>query len=84
MPTPSTCERVEKQLIEAICAADQPRAEARCGVGKGIEDKVAFNRRLRMKNGLTFTHPGQLNPDIVEPAGPIDPEVVLCLAWPDR
>ena len=30
---------VETQLIDAICAADQCRAEARCGVGKGIEDK---------------------------------------------
>ena len=35
-------ERIEKQLIEAICAADQARADARCGVGKGREDKVAF------------------------------------------
>ena len=75
---------MEKQLIEAICAADQSRAEARCGVGKGIEDKVAFNRRFRMKNGLTFTHPGQLNPDIVEPAGPIDPEVGVVGVWNKR
>ena len=59
---------MEKQLIEAICAADACRAEARCGVGKGIADSVAFNRRFRMKSGLSATHPGQLNPDIVEPA----------------
>jgi hypothetical protein len=78
---PKYLRQVEKQLIEAICAADRSRAEARCGVGKGIEDKVAFNRRLRMKNGLTFTHPGQLNPDIVEPAGPIDPEVGVLGVW---
>jgi hypothetical protein len=78
---PKYLERVERQLIDAICAADQSRTEARCGIGKGIEDQVAFNRRFRMKSGLSVTHPGQLNPDIVEPAGPIDPEVGVVAAW---
>jgi hypothetical protein len=78
---PKYLQRVERQLISAICEADQSRMEARCGVGKGIEDKVAFNRRFRMKNGLSFTHPGQLNPDIIEPAAPIDPEVGVLAAW---
>lgn len=74
-------ERVQKEIVEAVCAADKSRAEARCGVGKGIEDKVAFNRRFRMKNGLSYTHPGQLNPNIIEPAGPVDPEVGVIGVW---
>jgi len=78
---PKYLDRVERQLIEAICEADRSRTEARCGVGKGIESKVAFNRRFRMKNGATFTHPGQLNPDIVKAAGPIDPEVGVIGVW---
>ena len=72
---------VEKALIEAVCEADKNRVEAKCAVGSGHEDQVAFNRRFRMKDGLSYTHPGQGNPDIVEAAGPIDPEVGVIGAW---
>lgn len=78
---PAYLAQVEKAILDAVCEADSTRAEARAGVGKGIEDQVAFNRRFRMKNGLTVTHPGQGNPDIVEPAGPTDPEVSVVGAW---
>jgi neutral ceramidase len=83
----STCidlrylKRVEDQIVDAVCRASDSRAEARCGFGFGHEDKAAFNRRFRMKNGLTFTHPGQGNPDILEPAGPIDPQVGVIGTW---
>ncbi len=73
--------RVERALIEAICEADRRRVEARAGVGKGLEPTVAFNRRFRMRDGRTVTHPGLGNPDIVEPAGPVDPEVGVIGAW---
>jgi neutral ceramidase len=74
-------EKVVKAIVEAVCEADGSRVAARCGVGKGIEDQVAFNRRFRMKNGLSYTHPGQGNPDMIEPAGPTDPEVGVIGAW---
>jgi hypothetical protein len=75
---------VEKQIVEAVCAADAARQTALVGVGKGIEEKVAFNRRFRMQNGLTMTHPRQGNPDIVEPAGPTDSEVGVIGAWDEK
>ncbi len=73
--------KVHQALVEAVCTADSRRAEAQCGVGVGLEDKVAFNRRFRMNNGLSYTHPGKGNPDIIGPAGPIDPQVGVIGVW---
>jgi hypothetical protein len=78
---PAYLARVEQGIVEAVCEADEKRIAARCGVAFGIEDKVAFNRRFRMKVGFTMTHPGQGNPAIIEPAGPVDPQVGVLGAW---
>jgi hypothetical protein len=72
---------VQTQIVAAVCAADSALAPAKVGFGSGTEDKVAFNRRLRMKNGLSFSHPGKGNPDVLEYAGPIDPQVGVIGAW---
>ncbi len=74
-------ERVQEEIVTAVCHAHSCRVDAHCGFGAGSESKVSFNRRLRMKNGLTYTHPGQGNPDIVGYAGPIDPQVGVVGAW---
>ncbi len=78
---PKYLKTVQTAIIEAVCEADQKKSELQCGFGSGQEKRVAFNRRFRMKSGLTHTHPGQGNPDIIEPAGPVDPEVGVIAAW---
>jgi neutral ceramidase len=78
---PVYLERFIAAIVDAVVAADAGKTEALLGCGKGFEDKVSFNRRQRMKNGLTFSHAGRGNPDLVEPAGPIDPEVGVIGAW---
>ncbi|MEX2262120.1 MAG: hypothetical protein WD696_09220 [Bryobacteraceae bacterium] len=72
---------VQQRIVEAVWQADTSRADLLCGVGLGKEDKAAYNRRFRMKNGRSFTHPGQHNPDVIKPAGPIDPDVGVIGAW---
>jgi hypothetical protein len=72
---------VLNKLVAAVCQADAACGPVQCGAGKGSENQVAFNRRFLMKNGLSYTHPGQGNPDIVQPAGPVDPEVGVIGAW---
>ncbi|MDQ3625429.1 MAG: hypothetical protein M3463_23625, partial [Verrucomicrobiota bacterium] len=73
--------RVIEAIIEAVAAADAGRSEVTVGFGRGREDQVAFNRRIRMKNGLSFSHPGKGNPDNVDFAGPTDPEVGVIGVW---
>ncbi len=74
-------EHVERQIVTAVCQADDRRTASVAGVGSGREEEAAYNRRFRMENGLTYTHPGQMNPNIVEVAGPIDPEVGVIGSW---
>jgi neutral ceramidase len=76
--------KVEKAIVEAVCQAHDSRASARAGIGKGQQKGVAFNRRFKMRDGRTITHPGQGNPVIVEPAGPTDPEVGVIGVWDEK
>ena len=78
---PEYLKRVEQGIVEAVCAAYESRAEVECGFGRGTAVGVAFNRRFLMRSGFAQTHPRPGNPDILEVAGPTDPEVGVVGAW---
>jgi hypothetical protein len=67
--------------VEAVVAAHEARRAGTASFGFGREETVAFNRRIRMKDGLSFSHPGKGNPDNVEFAGPVDPQVGVIGFW---
>ena len=75
-------------LVEKIADAVQMAAAnlipAQIAFGVGEEKRLPFHRRFWMKDGTLRTNPGKLNPDIVRPAGGIDPSVpVLTVSRPD-
>ncbi|MBI3879293.1 MAG: neutral/alkaline non-lysosomal ceramidase N-terminal domain-containing protein [Verrucomicrobia bacterium] len=78
---PGFTQLLRKQIVDAVVAANDARADAKLAVGFGHEDQVSFNRRLHMKGGLSFSHPGAGNPDILDYAGPIDPQVGVVGVW---
>lgn len=64
------------ESVRLAAAAVQP---VRALAGRGREASISFNRRYLMKDGSVRFNPGKLNPDIVRPAGPIDPDVPVIL-----
>ena len=63
------------KIAESVRRAESQLAPARVLVACGREKSIAFNRRYHMKDGTVGWNPGKLNPGILKPAGPIDPEV---------
>lgn len=72
-------ETLPKKIAQAVEQANASLQPARAAVGKGSDGSVAFNRRFFMKDGTVAWNAGKLNPNIVRPAGPIDPDVAVAL-----
>lgn len=69
-----------ERLVQVIAAAQANLRPAQLQAGIAQQQGLSFNRRYWMKNGKVVFNPGRLNPDIVRPAGPIDPDVGILLA----
>lgn len=74
------------RIADVVVRANNNLAPARIGWGVGSEPSQVFNRRWLMKPGTPITNPfgssdqavmnpGIGNPNLLEPAGPTDPEV---------
>lgn len=77
-------ETVAIKVYDAAKVARQNLQPAVIKSGVGKEESVSFYRRFMMKDGTVKFNPGPLNPDIVRPMGPIDPDVgILYVETPD-
>jgi hypothetical protein len=72
---------LEPAIIRAISEAQANLAPVKLKSAAGQEFDVTFNRRYFMKDGSVMFNPMFLNPDIVKPAGPIDPEVGMVMLY---
>ncbi|MBI1830326.1 MAG: hypothetical protein HYR84_02610, partial [Planctomycetes bacterium] len=79
---------LSRAIAVAVVRAYDHLEPAKIGWGVGKDDTQVFNRRWKIKPGSALAldpfgkmtdkvrmNPGYLHPDIVEPAGPIDPDV---------
>lgn len=83
-PTLQWLDSFPEKAAQAVAEAMDNLEPCEIAGGISLEDRIAFNRRYRMKDGTVQTNPGYRNPDIIEPAGPIDPEVgVISFTRPD-
>ena len=64
-------------IAEAVRKAEGKLRPARVSAVHGHEPSICFNRRFHMTDGTVGWNPGKLNPKILKPAGPIDPDVAV-------
>jgi hypothetical protein len=64
-------------IAQSISRANASLEPAILSFGLGHEESISFNRRYFMTDGTVGWNPGKLNPKIIKPAGPIDPDVFV-------
>jgi hypothetical protein len=72
------CSDVDERTFQAVKLASQNMVPVRVGAGRGHENRIMENRRLKLKNGkeLDVRHAYSLPPDSeVVDIGPIDPDI---------
>jgi hypothetical protein len=62
-------------IARSVDEANKRLAPARAAAAVGREENLSFNRRFFMRGAGVSWNPRKLHPDILKPAGPIDPDV---------
>jgi hypothetical protein len=65
------------KIADAVELAIHRLQPARIGFASADEDRIAFYRRWKLKDGTVRMNPGRNNPDLVEPVGPTDPQLAM-------
>jgi len=68
-------EKLPDLIAKSVIDANKKLDPARMSAALRREEGLSFNRRFVMKDGSVSWNPAKRNPDIVRPAGPIDPDV---------
>jgi len=69
-----------ERILEAIELAHAALEPVEVGAASGIEGRVAFNRRVVLRDGSALTNPPLADPRIRYVEGPVDPELgVVCV-----
>lgn len=63
------------QIIKAVRQASENMAPVTLEAGRGIDGRVAFNRRFILRNGKAVTHMQAPREQVLCCEGPVDPEV---------
>jgi len=66
-----------RKIADSVILAARRLRPARVGHASAPCPEEVFNRRYHMTDGSVRMNPGHLNPDIVRPAGPVDPEIAV-------
>lgn len=70
-------------MTKAVTDAYENRKAVKMISGIGQIPGISFNRRYLMTDGKVRFNPGRLNPKIVAPAGPVDPDLHFVLFQPE-
>ncbi|RLT04816.1 MAG: hypothetical protein DWI21_13880 [Planctomycetota bacterium] len=72
------CSDVDERTVQAVKLASQNMVPVHVGAGRGHEDRIMENRRLKLKNGkevdVRHAYSMPADEDVAE-VGPIDPEI---------